>query len=56
VNETVWSVAVVYPVARGLKLRLAGNYVDASSNMQYQDTFAYNYTSANYMTGFSYEF
>jgi hypothetical protein len=56
VNELVYSLGAVYPLPGGLKLRVTGNFVDASSNMKYEKTFAYNYRSANYLFGFSYEF
>jgi hypothetical protein len=56
VDETVVSVGITYPVSRSFKLRLVSNFIDSRSNMEYEKTYAYNYQTANYLMGFSYEF
>lgn len=56
VNEKVYGLGVVYPVARNLKLRLVSNYIDSTSNMKYEKTYSYNYTTMNYLMGFNIEF
>jgi hypothetical protein len=56
VDEKVYGLGIVYPVARNLKLRLISNYIDSTSNMKYEKSYSYNYTTTNYLMGFNIEF
>ncbi len=56
ISETIFGVTFIYPVTKELRLRVTVNTVDASSNMKYAGSYAYNYSSSNYLMGFSYEF
>ncbi|OGS10032.1 MAG: hypothetical protein A2386_08615 [Elusimicrobia bacterium RIFOXYB1_FULL_48_9] len=56
VDETVYGLNIIYPLTREFKLRLVSTYIQSKSNMKYEKTYSYNYTTSNYLMGFSYEF
>jgi hypothetical protein len=56
VQEIVYSLTVVYPLTKNFKLRMTANLIDATSNMHYETTYAYNYQTSNYLFGFTHEF
>jgi hypothetical protein len=45
-----------YPVSPGFYLRGQANFLWARSNNTFEKTYAYNYRTANYLMGFSYEY
>lgn len=61
-TRNIWSetqngtVSFVYPVSDGFKLRISSTYLRERSNMGYEELFTYEYDSANYLMGFSYEY
>lgn len=46
----------VYPIAPGFSLRAQVNLLWARSNNQFEQSYAYNYRTANYLMGFTYEY
>lgn len=56
VDEKIYGLGVVYPIAKSIKMRLMYNYVDSKSNMKYEKTYSYNYISSNFLMGFNVEF
>jgi hypothetical protein len=48
-----WS--MTFPLASGISFRLQGATQHADSNMAFETTYRYNYTSSNYFAGFTYE-
>lgn len=61
-TENIWSttqngtVSFIYPVSAGFKLKISTTYLWERSNMDYEELFTYEYDSANYLMGFSYEY
>lgn len=47
---------VSYPLKPYLKTYLSGGYKKTSSDMEYETLYRYNYNSANYLIGISYEY
>jgi len=45
-----------YPISPGFFLKAQANFLWARSNNTYEKTYAYNYRSANYLMGFTYEY
>jgi len=45
-----------YPIARGFYLKGQTNLLWERSNQNYEKTYAYNYQTANYIMGFTYEY
>ncbi|MBI4422290.1 MAG: hypothetical protein HY554_01100 [Elusimicrobia bacterium] len=45
-----------YPVAPNFSLRAQANFLWAESNMKYEATYRYTYSTANYLVGFSYDY
>ncbi|HAM36977.1 MAG TPA: hypothetical protein DEB40_07085 [Elusimicrobia bacterium] len=45
-----------YPIARGFYLKVQTNLLWERSNQNYEKTYAYNYQTANYIMGFTYEY
>lgn len=56
VDEKIYGIGFVYPVAPSIKLRAIYNYVDSKSNMKYEKSYSYNYISSDYLMGFNLEF
>jgi hypothetical protein len=60
-ETAIWSetlrtrLSVGYPLGRGFSVSLQGAYEDAKSNMRYESTYRYNYSSSNYFLGLNYE-
>jgi hypothetical protein len=46
----------VYPISPGFSLRAQANFLWARSNNQFEQGYAYNYRTANYLMGFTYEY
>jgi hypothetical protein len=46
----------VHPIAPGFSLRAQVNMYWARSNNQFEQSYSYNYRTANYLLGFSYEY
>lgn len=55
-DESVITLTFAQQIAGGFKLRFITSFVDSKSNMKYEKTYTYNYTTSNYLMGFSYEF
>ena len=45
-----------YPIAPGFSLKAQANFLWARSNNSFEQTYAYNYRTANYLMGFTYEY
>lgn len=45
-----------YPISPGFTLKVQSNMLWARSNNAYQKTYSYNYRTANYLMGFTYEY
>jgi len=46
----------IYPIAPGFSIRAQTNFFWARSNNAFEQTYAYNYRTANYLMGFTYEY
>ncbi len=46
----------VYPLAPGFSIKAQANLLWARSNNAFEQTYAYNYRTANYLLGFTYEY
>ncbi|MBI5239352.1 MAG: hypothetical protein HY926_02685 [Elusimicrobia bacterium] len=46
----------VYPISPGFSLRAQTNFLWARSNNSFEQGYAYNYRTANYLMGFTYEY
>jgi len=55
-RETVLSLGYTQPLNRNLNLKISAGYINSESNNKYQTYYQYNYESADYYFGFSYEF
>lgn len=60
-DTAIWSetlrtrLSLGYPLGHGFSVSLQGAYEDAKSNMRYESTYRYNYSSSNYFLGLNYE-
>ena len=45
-----------YPISPGFSFKVQANFLWARSNNTYEKTYAYNYRTANYLMGFTYEY
>ncbi|MFH1416236.1 MAG: hypothetical protein ABIH89_09170 [Elusimicrobiota bacterium] len=55
-DTSIISLGIYYPLTKSLTLNLSGNYSDVRSNTEYEAYYSYNYSSANYLLGVSYEY
>lgn len=61
-TDTQWqeryvaSLVYAYPIATGFYLKGQTSFLWAGSNQSYEKTYLYNYRTANYMMGFTYEY
>lgn len=53
-NTHTFSAQLLYPLWRGVSVKLQGSYRMADSNMRYEQTYRYNYRAAHYFAGLSY--
>lgn len=55
-DRTLASLSYSYPIAPGFNLKAQTNFLWARSNQNYEKTYQYNYRTANYLLGFTYEY
>lgn len=55
-DRFLWSISYGYPIATNFRLTAQTSFLWARSNNNYETTYRYNYTTANYLMGFSYNY
>lgn len=55
-NELDYVLSYTYPLSRSLRLQLSSSLGKSTSNNQYEAVYKYNYHTANYQFGFTYDY
>lgn len=55
-NRFLVSLGYAYPVGPNMHLKAQTNILRQTSNMRFEQSYKYNYTTANYLIGFSYDY
>ena len=55
-DRTHLNLSYSYPISPGFYLKAQTNFLWVRSNQKYEKTYAYNYTTANYVMGFAWEY
>jgi len=56
VNESTVGLSFIYPIAKNLHLRVSSMFGRSRSNNDYEQLYRYNYSTANYLFGFVYDY
>lgn len=52
----LYNITFLYILSKGLSLSVSGSFQRITSNMKYEKLYKYNYNTANYLVGISYEY